>query len=58
MLRDPFDIIAYVSQAVTLLPGDMIMLGTPPGVGELLPGDTVEVEIDGVGCLANPVVAE
>ena len=58
MLRDPFEIIAYVSQAVTLLPGDMIMLGTPPGVGELLPGDTVEVEVDGVGCLANPVVAE
>jgi 2-keto-4-pentenoate hydratase/2-oxohepta-3-ene-1,7-dioic acid hydratase in catechol pathway len=58
MLRDPFWIIAYVSQAVTLLPGDMIMLGTPPGVGELLPGDTVEVEVDGIGCLSNPVVAE
>jgi 2-keto-4-pentenoate hydratase/2-oxohepta-3-ene-1,7-dioic acid hydratase in catechol pathway len=58
MLRDPFWIIAYVSQAMTLLPGDMIMLGTPPGVGELLPGDTVEVEVDGIGCLSNPVVAE
>jgi len=58
MLLDPFEIIAYLSQSVTLLPGDMIMLGTPPGVGELVPGDTVEVEVDGVGCLANPVVAE
>lgn len=58
MLRDPFEVIAYLSQAVTLLPGDMIMLGTPPGVGPLLPGDAVEVEIDGVGLLANPVVAE
>lgn len=58
MLRDPFEIIAYVSQAVTLLPGDMIMLGTPPGVGEIRPGDTVEVEVDGIGCLSNPVVAE
>ena len=34
------------------------MLGTPPGVGELHPGDTVEVEIDGVGFLRNRVVAE
>jgi len=58
MLRDPFEIIAYVSRAVTLLPGDMIMLGTPPGVGPLVPGDTVEVEVDGIGCLSNPVVAE
>lgn len=58
MLRDPFEIIAYVSQAVTLLPGDMIMLGTPPGVGELVPGDSVEVEVEGIGCLNNSVVAE
>ena len=58
MIRDPFEVISLVSQAMTLQRGDLIMLGTPPGVGELHPGDEVEVEIDGVGYLRNPVRAE
>jgi 2-keto-4-pentenoate hydratase/2-oxohepta-3-ene-1,7-dioic acid hydratase in catechol pathway len=58
MIRDPYTIISLLSQAMTLHRGDLIMLGTPPGVGPLQPGDEVEVEIDGVGCLRNPVVAE
>jgi 2-keto-4-pentenoate hydratase/2-oxohepta-3-ene-1,7-dioic acid hydratase in catechol pathway len=58
MIRDPFEIISLVSQAMTLERGDMIMLGTPSGVGELRPGDEVEVEIDGVGYLRNPVESE
>jgi 2-keto-4-pentenoate hydratase/2-oxohepta-3-ene-1,7-dioic acid hydratase in catechol pathway len=58
MIRDPFEIISLVSQAMTLKRGDLIMLGTPPGVGELHPGDEVEVEIDGVGYLSNPVRSE
>jgi 2-keto-4-pentenoate hydratase/2-oxohepta-3-ene-1,7-dioic acid hydratase in catechol pathway len=58
MIRDPFEIISIVSQAMTLQRGDMIMLGTPSGVGELHPGDEVEVEIDGVGYLRNPVELE
>jgi len=58
MIRDPFEIISLVSQAMTLKRGDLIMLGTPPGVGELHPGDKVEVEIDGVGYLSNPVLLE
>jgi len=58
MIRDPFAIISLVSQAMTLQRGDLIMLGTPPGVGELHPGDEVEVEIDGVGYLSNRVEAE
>jgi len=58
MIRDPYEVISIVSQAMTLERGDLIMLGTPPGVGELHPGDTVEVEIDGVGYLKNTVVAE
>ena len=58
MIRDPFTVISLVSQAMTLYRGDLIMLGTPPGVGELKPGDEVEVEIDGVGYLRNLVVAE
>lgn len=58
MLRDPYTIVSFVSQAMTLLPGDLLMLGTPPGVGELHPGDTVVVEIDGLEPLSNPVIME
>jgi 2-keto-4-pentenoate hydratase/2-oxohepta-3-ene-1,7-dioic acid hydratase in catechol pathway len=58
MIRDPFTVISLISQAMTLHRGDLIMLGTPPGVGELHPGDEVEVDIDGVGYLRNPVVLE
>jgi 2-keto-4-pentenoate hydratase/2-oxohepta-3-ene-1,7-dioic acid hydratase in catechol pathway len=59
------DLIAYLSQVFTLEPGDLIFTGTPPGVGMarkppvwLKPGDTVEVEIDGLGTLRNHVVSE
>ncbi len=58
MIRDPYTIISLVSQAMTLNRGDLIMLGTSSGVGELHPGDEVEVEIDGVGCLCNSVEKE
>jgi 2-keto-4-pentenoate hydratase/2-oxohepta-3-ene-1,7-dioic acid hydratase in catechol pathway len=58
MIRDPFEIISIVSQAMTLERGDLIMLGTSSGVGELRPGDEVEVDIDGVGHLSNPVRME
>ena len=51
-------LIAYISEAITLLPGDAIMTGTPAGVGPVQPGDVVEIEISGVGVLRNPVVAE
>src|SRR5262249_30934426 len=57
------DLVAYISQVVTLQPGDLIFTGTPPGVGVarkppvwLKGGDVVEVEIDGLGILRNPVV--
>lgn len=59
------EIIAYLSQVMTLEPGDLIFTGTPPGVGMarkppvwLKPGDVVEVEIDHLGTLKNTVVAE
>jgi len=58
MIRDPFEVISLISQSMTLQRGDLIMLGTPPGVGPLHPGDEVEVEIDGVGYLRNTVRAE
>ncbi len=50
-------LVAYISQVMTLEPGDLIATGTPPGVGPLSPGDVVEVEIPGVGVLRNPVVS-
>jgi 2-keto-4-pentenoate hydratase/2-oxohepta-3-ene-1,7-dioic acid hydratase in catechol pathway len=48
-------IIEFVTAFMTLLPGDVIMTGTPEGVGKLEPGDRVEVLIDGIGALLNPV---
>ncbi len=51
-------LVAYISAVMTLLPGDVIMTGTPSGVGPIAPGDTVEIEVEGVGVLRNPVVAE
>jgi 2-keto-4-pentenoate hydratase/2-oxohepta-3-ene-1,7-dioic acid hydratase in catechol pathway len=52
------DLVGYLSSRLTLLPGDVIMTGTPSGVGPIRPGDEVEVEIEGIGVLRNPVVAE
>jgi 2-keto-4-pentenoate hydratase/2-oxohepta-3-ene-1,7-dioic acid hydratase in catechol pathway len=53
----PIDaIIRYISAIMTLLPGDLIATGTPEGVGPLVAGDVVEVSIEGVGKLSNPVV--
>jgi 2-keto-4-pentenoate hydratase/2-oxohepta-3-ene-1,7-dioic acid hydratase in catechol pathway len=52
----PF-LIHYFSQCMTLLPADVISLGTPRGVAAMKPGDVVEVAIDGVGVLRNPVAA-
>jgi 2-keto-4-pentenoate hydratase/2-oxohepta-3-ene-1,7-dioic acid hydratase in catechol pathway len=48
-------LIRYISQVMTLEPGDLIATGTPAGVGPLLEGDIVEVEVEGVGILRNPV---
>ncbi|MGH9788405.1 MAG: fumarylacetoacetate hydrolase family protein [Candidatus Acidiferrales bacterium] len=51
-------IIRFIAGVMTLEPGDVIATGTPPGVGSLRPGDVVEVAVEGVGRLRNPVVAE
>ena len=51
-------LVSFISEAMTLEPGDLILTGTPAGVGPLRPGDVVEVEIPGVGVLRNPVRAE
>lgn len=50
-------LIAYISRIMTLEPGDIIATGTPEGVGPLVPGDVVEVEIPGYAPVQNPVVA-
>ena len=64
IFRVPF-IVSYISEIVTLEPGDVILTGTPPGIGNtrmpqvfMKPGDTITVEIEGLGKLTNPVVAE
>jgi 2-keto-4-pentenoate hydratase/2-oxohepta-3-ene-1,7-dioic acid hydratase in catechol pathway len=51
-------LVSYISQAVTLLPGDVILSGTPFGVGPTVPGDTIDITIEGIGTLSNSVVAE
>jgi 2-keto-4-pentenoate hydratase/2-oxohepta-3-ene-1,7-dioic acid hydratase in catechol pathway len=50
-------LIAYITACMTLLPGDVILTGTPAGVGPMAIGDTVTVEIDGIGALSNEVAA-
>jgi 5-oxopent-3-ene-1,2,5-tricarboxylate decarboxylase/2-hydroxyhepta-2,4-diene-1,7-dioate isomerase len=53
----PLDVlIRYVANIMTLLPGDLIATGTPDGVGPVVSGDVVEVEVEGIGKLTNPIV--
>ena len=58
LLYDVPTIIEFVSRVVTLEPGDVIMTGTPGAPGDIHPGDTVEIEVEGIGVLGNPVLAE
>lgn len=48
--------VAWVSSVMTLEPGDIISMGTPPGFGEMLPGDRIDCEVTEIGVLSNPVV--
>jgi 2-keto-4-pentenoate hydratase/2-oxohepta-3-ene-1,7-dioic acid hydratase in catechol pathway len=56
MVFDPYALLAFISNVMTLLPGDVVATGTPEGVGPIVRGDWVEVEVSGVGVLRNPVV--
>lgn len=56
MVFSPETLVSYASHVMTLLPGDVLLTGTPAGVGPLRSGDTVVVRVDGVGELLNPVV--
>ena len=49
-------VVSFISGVMTLLPGDVILTGTPSGVGPLVPGNRVEVEIERIGSLVNTVV--
>jgi 2-keto-4-pentenoate hydratase/2-oxohepta-3-ene-1,7-dioic acid hydratase in catechol pathway len=51
-------VLRYISQVMTLLPGDLIATGTPKGVGPVVAGDVIEVTVDGIGTLRNSVVDE
>ena len=50
-------LVSFISHIMTLLPGDVISTGTPPGVGQIKPGDVVEIEIEQIGVLTNTVAA-
>lgn len=56
MIFNVFELVSFVSGIMTLLPGDIIITGTPPGVGPIVEGDIVEVEIEGIGILKNTIV--
>lgn len=56
MVFDVVGLVSYISHVMTLLPGDVVLTGTPAGVSPLVEGDTVTVRIEGIGELTNPVV--
>ena len=55
LIFDAGHLVWSVSRVMTLYPGDIISTGTPSGIGPLRPGDVVEVEVEGIGILRNPV---
>ena len=58
MVFDIPAVLVYISNVMTLEPGDLVLTGTPEGVGTLAPGDVVEVEIAGVSRVSNPVISD
>lgn len=58
MVRGITELVSFISGFTTLLPGDVILTGTPAGVGAMADGDTVHVSIDGFGTLSNPVTGQ
>jgi len=57
LIHDVPAILTFITSFMTLLPGDVVLTGTPAGVGPLAAGSTVAVSVEGVGTLSNPVVA-
>jgi 2-keto-4-pentenoate hydratase/2-oxohepta-3-ene-1,7-dioic acid hydratase in catechol pathway len=56
MIHNPYEVVSFISNVMTLLPGDTVLTGTPVGVGPMVSGDVVEVRIEGIGSLVNRVV--
>ena len=56
MLHDVGAVVEWISRVMTLLPGDVILTGTPEGVGPMVAGQRVSVTVEGIGTLSNPVV--
>ena len=56
VFKIPF-LLSYISRYITLEPGDILLTGTPAGVSQIQPGDTVEVELLGLSKVSNPVAA-
>jgi len=56
MVHSVADLIVHITEAMTLLPGDVVLTGTPAGVGPLAVGDEVAVSVEGIGTLSNRVV--
>ena len=58
LLFSPVQLVSMISSVLTLYPGDAIATGSPPGMGPLVDGDVVEVEVQGIGVLRNHVKAK
>jgi 2-keto-4-pentenoate hydratase/2-oxohepta-3-ene-1,7-dioic acid hydratase in catechol pathway len=56
LMHDIVTLVCYVTAVMTMLPGDVLLTGTPAGIGPLVAGDSVSVHVDGIGTLTNPVV--
>jgi 2-keto-4-pentenoate hydratase/2-oxohepta-3-ene-1,7-dioic acid hydratase in catechol pathway len=56
LMHDIVTLVRYVTAVMTMLPGDVLLTGTPAGIGPLVAGDRVSVHVDGIGTLTNPVV--
>ncbi len=56
LLFDVAELLVFITEWITLEPGDVVMTGTPGGVGPMVPGDVVEVEVSGIGVLRNRIV--
>ena len=52
------ELVSFISHVMLLMPGDIIATGTPYGVGAMKPGDTIEIRIEGIGSLSNPVISD
>ena len=55
MIFRPLDLLCFLSRVMTLMPGDVILTGTPPGISPIQADDVVQVSIEGIGTLSNPV---